>query len=104
MTTLLLIEDHAPLRRNLRDILALAGYRVLEAATGPEGLHAAREQKPDLVLCDIMLPGCDGMEILAALRADTATHALPFIFLTAKSEPPDIRAGMNSRRDESRRG
>lgn len=100
MTTLLLIEDHAPLRRNLRDILALAGYRVLEAANGPEGLHAAREQKPDLVLCDIMLPGCDGMEILAALRADTATHALPFIFLTAKSEPPDIRAGMNLGADD----
>lgn len=68
MTTLLLIEDHAPLRKNLRDILTLEGYRVLEAATGPDGLRAAREQRPDLVVCDIMLPGCDGLEILAAIR------------------------------------
>ncbi len=100
MTTLLLIEDHAPLRKNLRDILTLEGYRVLEAATGPDGLRAAREQRPDLVLCDIMLPGCDGLGILAALRADSATRALPFIFLTAKGEPPDIRAGMNLGADD----
>ncbi len=100
MTTILLIEDHAPLRRNLSDILALEGHRVLEAATGPDGLRAAREQRPDLVLCDIMLPGCDGMEILAALRGDAATSALPFIFLTAKGEPHDIRAGMNLGADD----
>ncbi len=100
MTTILLIEDHAPLRKNLRDILTLEGYRVLEAATGPDGLRIAREQRPDLILCDIMLPGCDGLEILAALRSDTATRALPFIFLTAKSEPPDIRAGMNLGADD----
>jgi len=100
MTTILLIEDHAPLRKNLRDILTLEGYRVLEAATGPDGLRAAREQRPDLVLCDIMLPGCDGLEILAALRADVATRAQPFIFLTAKGEPGDIRAGMNLGADD----
>lgn len=100
MITLLLIEDHAALRHTLRDILVLAGYHVLEAATGPEGLQAARGLRPDLVLCDIMLPGCDGMEILAALRAEPATHAMPFIFLTAKSEPPDIRAGMNLGADD----
>ena len=100
MITLLLIEDHAPLRQNLKDILALAGYRVLEAATGPEGLHAARDHHPDLILCDIMLPGCNGLEILAALRADAATVATPFIFLTAKGDPADIRAGMNLGADD----
>ena len=100
MTTLLLIEDHAPLRRNLRDLLALDGYRVLEAATGPDGLRLARESAPDLILCDIMLPGCDGYEILAALRSEAHTAATPFIFLTAKGEPPDIRSGMNLGADD----
>ena len=100
MPTLLLIEDHAPLRRNLEDILTLEGHRVLTAADGPSGLKLAQEQRPDLILCDIMLPGMDGLEILARLRADAATRALPFIFLTAKGEPRDIRAGMNLGADD----
>ena len=100
MNTILLIEDHAPLRANLRDILALEGYRVLAAADGPEGLRLARTERPDLVLCDIMLPGMDGLEILARLRGDGATAALPFIFLTAKGTPPDIRAGMTLGADD----
>jgi DNA-binding NarL/FixJ family response regulator len=100
MTSLLLIEDHAPLRRNLREMLAFEGYQVLEAADGVEGLRLAREHKPALILCDIMLPGLDGWEILAALRSDATTAALPFIFLTAKGETPDIRAGMNLGADD----
>jgi DNA-binding NarL/FixJ family response regulator len=100
MPTLLLIEDHAPLRRNLEDMLALEGHHVLTAGDGPTGLRLAREQRPDLVICDIMLPGMDGHEILAHLRADAATRAMPFIFLTAKGTPPDIRAGMNLGADD----
>ena len=100
MTTLLLIEDHAPLRRNLEDILTLEGYHVLIAANGPDGLRLARENQPALILCDIMLPGCDGMEILAALRTDPSTVATPFIFLTAKGDPTDIRTGMNLGADD----
>ena len=100
MSTLLLIEDHAALRQNIEDILTLEGYRVLSAADGPSGLRLAREQRPDLVLCDIMLPGCDGMEILATLRAHAETSALPFIFLTAKRDSADIRAGMNLGADD----
>ncbi|MEO7797820.1 MAG: response regulator transcription factor [Opitutaceae bacterium] len=98
--TLLLIEDHAPLRRNIEDILALEGYRVITAADGPAGLRLAREHHPDLVLCDIMIPGMNGLEILAAIRADAATAALPFIFLTARGEAPDIRAGMKLGADD----
>jgi DNA-binding NarL/FixJ family response regulator len=100
MSTLLLIEDHAPLRRNLEEILTLEGHRVLAAGDGPTGLRLAHEQRPDLVLCDIMLPGMDGLEILARLRADAATRGMPFIFLTAKGEPRDIRAGMNLGADD----
>lgn len=100
MPRLLIIEDHTPLRRNLEDILTLEGHEVLSAATGPEGLRLARETRPELVLCDLMLPGMDGLEILANLRADPETAALPFIFLTARGDPPDIRAGMNSGADD----
>lgn len=100
MPTLLLIEDHAPLRRNLVEILSLEGYRVLEAGDGPEGLRLARAAAPDLVLCDIMLPGLDGHGVLAALRADPATAGLPLVFLTARGDPPDVRAGMNLGADD----
>ncbi len=100
MPTLLLIEDHASLRRNLEDILTLEGHHVLTAANGPDGLRLARERHPDLVLCDIMLPGMDGLEILATLRTNTATAAVPFIFLTAKGDASDIRAGMKLGADD----
>lgn len=100
MHSLLLIEDHAPLRRNLEDMLALEGFRVLSTGSGDEGLRLARESHPDLVLCDIMMPGLDGHGVLAALRANPVTSALPFIFLTAKGEAPDIRAGMNRGADD----
>lgn len=100
MTTVLLIEDHAPLRRNLREILTLEGFTVVEAADGSEGLRLARASRPDLILCDIMLPGLDGHEVLAHVRSSPGTAALPFIFLTAKGEAPDIRAGMNLGADD----
>ena len=100
MSTLLLIEDHAPLRRNLEEILTFEGYQVLTADTGPAGLRLAQEQRPDLIICDIMLPGMDGLEILAGLRSATATRGIPFIFLTAKGEPRDIRSGMNLGADD----
>lgn len=100
MTTILLIEDHAPLRENLREMLALEGFRVLAAENGRAGLDLAAREHPDFVLCDIMMPGMDGHEVLQRLRATAATKAVPFIFLTAKGTPPDIRAGMNLGADD----
>ncbi len=100
MTTVLLIEDHAPFRRNLREMLSLEGFTVVEAANGHEGLRLARAQRPGIVLCDIMMPGMDGHEVLAHLRSDASTAALPFIFLTAKGEAPDIRSGMTLGADD----
>lgn len=100
MTTILLIEDHAPLRENLREMLSLAGYQVHAADNGLEGLRMAAQQPPTLILCDIMMPGMDGHEVLARLRADAALKAVPFIFLTAKGTPPDIREGMNLGADD----
>lgn len=100
MKTLLLIEDEAALRDNLRDILALEGYGVITANDGLAGLQQAREFKPDLIVCDIMLPAMDGYEVLAHLRGNAATASLPFIFLTAKGTAPDIRSGMNLGADD----
>ena len=94
MITILLIEDNASLRRNIAQILTLEGYRVLSAEDGIAGHLQARGEKPDLVLCDIMMPGIDGYEVLAQIRADAAMASLPFIFLTAKGGMPDLRVGM----------
>lgn len=100
MTTILLIEDHMPLRENLREMLALEGYRVLAAENGRAGLELAARELPDLILCDIMMPGMDGHAVLQRLRATTATKAVPFIFLTAKGTAPDVREGMNLGADD----
>lgn len=85
MATLLIIEDEAPIRANLRQLLQLEGHAVVEAASGEEGVAAAGAQRPDLVLCDILMPGMDGYAVLAALRGNPATRTLPFIFLTASA-------------------
>jgi len=85
MATLLIIEDEAPIRANLRQLLQLEGHTVVEAENGEAGVVAARKQQPDLVLCDILMPGIDGYAVLAALRGDPETRTLPFIFLTASA-------------------
>ncbi len=100
MKKILVIEDHALMRRNVVTILEMEGYLALAAANGRDGLDLARSEKPDLILCDIMMPQMDGYEVLRALRADASTAAVPFIFLTAKGEKHDLRAGMNLGADD----
>jgi len=100
MKKILVIEDHALMRRNVVTILTMEGYAAISAANGREGLALARGELPDLILCDILMPELDGHEVLRALRADSATAAIPFIFLTAKGEKSDQRAGMNLGADD----
>ena len=100
MTRILLIEDQAVMRRNIAFALEMEGYTMSTAADGREGIAAARSVLPDLILCDIMMPEADGYEVIRTLRADPATRLIPFIFLTAKGEKPDIRAGMNMGADD----
>lgn len=100
MTTILLIEDNASMRRNIAQILEIEGYRVLIANNGLEGMKLLCAERPDLVLCDIMMPGMGGYEVLAQVRADTALASLPFVFLTAKGEMPDLRLGMSLGADD----
>jgi DNA-binding NarL/FixJ family response regulator len=100
MKKILVIEDEPEMRRNLTTILRLEKFDPLAAENGRVGLELAKRKKPDLILCDVMMPVLDGYGVIAALRADPETVAVPFIFLTAKGEKPDIRAGMNLGADD----
>jgi DNA-binding NarL/FixJ family response regulator len=97
---ILVIEDEPEMRRNLTTVLRLEKFHALPAENGRIGVELAKKEKPDLILCDVMMPELDGYGVIAALRADTETVAIPFIFLTAKGEKPDIRAGMNLGADD----
>jgi DNA-binding NarL/FixJ family response regulator len=100
MKKILVIEDEPEMRRNLTTILRLEKFHPLPAANGSVGVELAKKEKPDLILCDVMMPELDGYGVIAALRADAGTVTIPFIFLTAKGEKPDIRAGMNLGADD----
>ena len=88
------------MRRNLTTILRLEKFHPLPAENGRVSLELAKKERPDLILCDVMMPELDGYGVIAALRADAETVTIPFIFLTAKGEKPDIRAGMNLGADD----
>jgi diguanylate cyclase len=98
--TILIIEDERTIRTNILKILEFKGFQVLGAESGEEGLQLAREYLPDLILCDVMMPGCDGYQVLEVLRDEPETAEIPFIFLTAKSDLADVRRGMNLGADD----
>jgi len=100
MKKILVIEDEPEMRRNLATILKLEHYQPLAAENGKAGLEMARREKPDLILCDIMMPELDGHAVVQALRHEPALAAIPFIFLTAKGEKSDQRSGMNLGADD----
>jgi CheY-like chemotaxis protein len=100
MKKILLIEDNNEVRENTSEILQLAGYNVLSAENGKLGVELAVHEKPDLVICDIMMPVLDGYGTLHMLNKNPDTAALPFIFLTAKAERTDVRKGMEMGADD----
>ena len=100
MTRILVIEDEAVLRQNVLDMLEFEGFESLGAADGVAGLQMAREQLPDLIICDIMMPELDGFGVLEELRGDSATATIPLIFLTAKADRDSMRVGMNLGADD----
>jgi DNA-binding NarL/FixJ family response regulator len=100
MKKILVIEDEPEMRRNLTTILRLEKFHPLPAENGRIGIELAKKERPDLILCDVMMPELDGYGVIAALRATAQTVTIPFIFLTAKGEKPDIRAGMNLGADD----
>ena len=94
MKKILLIEDNLEVRENTEEILSLANYNVLTAPNGKIGVELAQQEKPDLIICDIMMPELDGYGVLHILSKKDETARIPFIFLTAKTEKTDIRKGM----------
>jgi DNA-binding NarL/FixJ family response regulator len=100
MKRILIIEDEPQVRANIATILEMEGYTPVTAVNGTEGIARAREQTPDLVLCDITMPEADGYAVLATLRTDDALANVPFIFLTAKTARSDMRLGMNLGADD----
>lgn len=100
MKKILLIEDNLDVRENTEEILSLANYEVITAANGKIGVELAQAEKPDLIICDIMMPELDGYGVLHILSKKEETARIPFIFLTAKTEKTDIRKGMTLGADD----
>jgi len=100
MAKVLLIEDDDAQRFVAHFALDKAGHQVREAPDGPQGIAAAREERPDVIVCDVMMPGISGYEVVAQLRADPQLATVPVILLTAMSERRHMRQGMTAGADD----
>ncbi|HKA27713.1 MAG TPA: response regulator [Gaiellaceae bacterium] len=95
MTTVLVVDDEAPIRLLCRVNLEAEGMAVVEAADGETGLELARTKLPDVILLDVMMPGRSGWEVAEELLADEVTSGIPIIFLTARAEIRDRAKGID---------
>ena len=100
MKTIVVIEDEQVIRENLADLLLENGYKVILCENGCIGATAAFENIPDLIICDVMMPDMDGFEVLQALRVNSNTASISFLFLTALNDTTSIRKGMNLGADD----
>src|SRR5947207_6309752 len=98
MERILIIEDELPMRTALGDVLAAEGYRILSAPDGESGLRRAIEEKPDLILLDIMMPKLDGYAVCAELRR--LSNPVPILMLTAKGQIEDRVTGLYAGSDD----
>ncbi len=95
MIRVLVIDDEPPIRLLCRVNLEAEGMTVLEAADGPSGLDVAKEERPDVILLDVMMPGLDGWSVAERLLEDSRTREIPIIFLTARAEFRDRARGLD---------
>lgn len=95
MTKVLVIDDEAPIRLLCRVNLEAEGMDVIEAADGPSGVEKARDEGPDVILLDVMMPGLDGWHVAEQLLDDNETTGIPIIFLTARAEFRDRARGLD---------
>lgn len=100
MKKIILIEDDIDIRETTSEILELADYEVITVENGKKGIELAKIKKPDLIICDIMMPDLDGYGVLRILSKNSKTSTIPFIFLTAKADKNDVRKGMNLGADD----
>jgi len=95
MTRVLVIDDEAPIRLLCRVNLEAEGMQVLEASDGPSGLEMARNERPDVILLDVMMPALDGWRVAEQLLEDDRTKGIPIIVLTARAEFRDRARGLD---------
>ena len=95
MTRVLVVDDETPIRLLCRVNLEAEGIDVLEAPDGRAGLELARQEKPDAVLLDVMMPGLDGWTVAEELLSDESTRGIPIVFLTARADLRDRARGMD---------
>lgn len=88
-----MIEDDQLIRESILNLLSLRGLTAIGAEDGRAGLQLAKENVPDLILCDLRMPKLNGYEVLAALRQDSTTAIVPFILLTAETTPEVLEQG-----------
>jgi DNA-binding NarL/FixJ family response regulator len=88
------------MRRNINALLRYHEYEAIEAENGRKGVELAWRVKPDLILCDVMMPELDGYGVLQALQQDASLASIPFVFLTAKGDKDELRCGMNLGADD----
>ena len=100
MAAVLVIEDNPDIADLIRHFLTRAGHDVVSVPSGSDGLRRARTDRPDLIILDLMLPGLDGLHVCQALRADSATAAVPIIMLTARGEEADRIRGLELGADD----
>src|SRR5919205_2757800 len=100
MKSILVIDDNKDIRENTAEILDLAGYKTITAENGKKGVEQALKEKPDVIVCDIMMPELDGYGVLHLLRKNPDAQNIPFIFLTAKTERSDFGKGMEMGADD----
>jgi DNA-binding NarL/FixJ family response regulator len=100
MYSILLIEDDPEYLRMMEDILKLEGFEVICAADGKTGLNLLRSQRPDLILCDIMMPHMDGHTVLESVKKEGTCGEIPFVFVTALADRSDVRRGMSAGADD----
>jgi DNA-binding response OmpR family regulator len=100
VATVLVVDDDPLIVKLLQMNLEMEGYDVITAADGEAGVTRAREDRPDIIICDVMMPRMDGMALTRTLKADPVTTSIPIILLSAKTAASDIQAGKDAGADE----
>lgn len=100
MYSILIIEDNRSYCNVMKTILQMEGFDVCTAFDGQSGLAKLRDKRPDLILCDVMMPGMDGHSVLEVLKSEKTLGNIPFIFVTAMGERADVRRGMSAGADD----
>ncbi len=95
MPSILLIEDNHTILENTAELLEMEGYTIITATDGMDGYQKIGSERPDLIVCDILMPQMDGIELLGRLATDPKLKTIPLILYSAKSEKSDIKMGMD---------